>query len=239
MTWPVGWTEEVRQKLLQPFDDGVVQWREGKFAYVEARDVMSRLDEVVGPGNWHFHCELMHAEPGEAAVKGSLTVLGVTREDVGEHKRSGPNDRIEVYKAAVSDALKRCAVHFGIARYLYELETARAGRMTEAEANAAAQRAGYAPEQPMGYECETCGAEVDHQIAGASRRAFNGRVFCVKHGLEMKEGMKAQGATACKLCGLIVTENVANASLQGVGEIRCINCQQKQKALEKVAVAAG
>lgn len=93
-------------------------------------------------------------------------------------------------------------------------------------------------EVPMGYPCEVCNAEVDYQLAGASRRAFNGRVFCVTHGREMKEGMKAQGATACKECGQIVTEKTASASVQALGFIRCQDCQKKAKAQEKEAVPA-
>jgi hypothetical protein len=80
-------------------------------------------------------------------------------------------------------------------------------------------------EQPMGYPCAECNREVDYQTAGASRRHFNGRVFCGPCGRRMKEGMKAQGALACD-CGQIVTEKVANASIQGLGKIVCVDCQQ-------------
>ncbi len=46
-------------------------------------------------------------------VKCRLTVLEVTKEDVGEG---------DSLKAAFSDALKRAAVKFGVGRYLYRLE---------------------------------------------------------------------------------------------------------------------
>jgi len=46
-------------------------------------------------------------------VKCRLTVLGVTKEDVGEGG---------TLKAAFSDALKRAAVKFGVGRHLYEME---------------------------------------------------------------------------------------------------------------------
>src|SRR5207244_2735797 len=42
-----------------------------------------------------------------------------TREIVDALAASFPED--EILKSAVSDALKRCAVHFGIGRYLYYL----------------------------------------------------------------------------------------------------------------------
>src|SRR3954453_4429032 len=75
---------------------------------------MRRLDAVVGPGNWTFDFDLL--APEGKMVKGKLTVLGITKCDAGE-----ANAEDEALKSAVSDALKRCAVHFGIGRYLYYL----------------------------------------------------------------------------------------------------------------------
>lgn len=93
-------------------------------------------------------------------------------------------------------------------------------------------------EQPMGYPCEVCNAEVDYQTAGASRRKFNGRVFCIPHGRELLEGMKAQPSIlACGDCGQIVTEKVANASLQGQGRIICVDCAKKLKEQTAAATA--
>lgn len=235
------WTREISQALLKPFPDEMIEVREGKFFYVDARAVQSRLDEVVGPGNWAFDFDVLHAEQGGVVIKGSLTIAGVTKCDAGEHWRASDRDKIETYKAAVSDSLKRCAVHFGIGRYLYELEVARAGKMTEAEKTAAARKVGYAPADPpppMGYPCEVCNVEVDPQIAGASRRKFNGRTFCVIHGRELAEGMKAQGATYCKDCGQIVNDKVASAGLQSLGFIRCVDCQRAAKAKEGATVGA-
>ena len=82
--------------------------------YIEARDVMARLDAVVGPAQWEWRYELLEAEGRR--VKGILTVCGITREDAGEAAQE-----TEPLKSAVSDALKRCGVHFGIGRYLYYL----------------------------------------------------------------------------------------------------------------------
>jgi hypothetical protein len=83
-------------------------------AYIDARAVMRRLDSVVGAANWAFDFELV--SPDGKMVKGKLTVCGVTKCDAGEASRED-----EILKSAVSDALKRCAVHFGIGRYLYYL----------------------------------------------------------------------------------------------------------------------
>lgn len=116
-------TKEVLQQLAEPFPAKVIQWKpqatrkDGDkalaVAYIDARDVMRRLDDVVG-GEWGFYWEPI----GDTSVKGVLTVCGVMRSDVGE-EGDGPMGK--TIKAAVSDALKRCAVHFGIGRYLYYL----------------------------------------------------------------------------------------------------------------------
>lgn len=127
--------DEVWQKLSEPFPPEEVQWRiealskDRKRAlvvpYVDARTVLDRLDRVVGPEGWHDEYQVLadaertlKDERGErqerlVEVKCRLTVLGVTKEDVGEG---------DSLKAAFSDALKRAAVKFGVGRYLYRLE---------------------------------------------------------------------------------------------------------------------
>ncbi|PTA66915.1 Rad52/Rad22 family DNA repair protein [Deinococcus arcticus] len=114
----------VKDQLAAPFPARRVLWRAQNFsrdrttarmvAYVDARTVMDRLDEVC-PDAWEFDVEFL---PGPLpAARGRLTVLGLTRCDVGE---AGEGDAATL-KAAASDALKRCAVHFGVGRYLYDL----------------------------------------------------------------------------------------------------------------------
>jgi hypothetical protein len=115
-------TREVMEALGAAFPEDEIEFLprgnwEGKaraLAYIDARSVMRRLDAVVGPGNWSFDFELL--SPDGKMVKGKLTVLGVTKCDAGEGSSED-----EVLKSAVSDALKRTAVHFGIGRYLYYL----------------------------------------------------------------------------------------------------------------------
>ena len=116
-------TKDVLKQLAAPFPASVIQWKPQAttkagdkalaVAYIDARDVMRRLDDVAG-GEWSFEWE-----PVGDAVRGALSVYGVTRCDVGE-EGDGPMGK--TLKAAVSDALKRCAVHFGVGRYLYYLD---------------------------------------------------------------------------------------------------------------------
>ncbi len=110
--------KEVMKALAEPFDPREVdfkiqsQGKNGKalvVPYVDARTVMDRLDQVVGPEGWHDAYEVLadreSAGNRVVEVRCRLTVLGITKEDVGEG---------DSLKAAFSDALKRAAVKFGV-----------------------------------------------------------------------------------------------------------------------------
>lgn len=109
--------------LAQPFPPGEVQWRIEALSkdkrralvvpYVDARTVLDRLDEVLGAEGWQDSYEVLLAESGNYGVKCRLSLLDISKEDVGEG---------DSLKAAFSDALKRAAVKFGIGRYLYRLD---------------------------------------------------------------------------------------------------------------------
>ncbi|MHA0044249.1 Rad52/Rad22 family DNA repair protein [Deinococcus sp. PEB2-63] len=119
---------DVLKRLQAPFPAHMVAWKPAAYsrdrsralllAHIDARAVQDRLDAIC-PEAWSFTLEVV---PGtrQPTVKGRLTVLGVTREDIGE----APEGDLGTLKAAASDALKRCAVHFGIGRYLYDLPRA-------------------------------------------------------------------------------------------------------------------
>jgi hypothetical protein len=119
--------QQVRAQLAAPFPVEAVRWRadsdgreyQGKtlarcVCYVDARDVADRLDQVVGIEGWSFSVSV--AQVGRVFVAhGVLTIGGVAKGDIGED---------ETAKGAASDALKRCAVLFGVARYLYAVGAA-------------------------------------------------------------------------------------------------------------------
>lgn len=118
---------DVQNRLQNPFPAHVVGWKPGSMnkektralmmAFIDARAVMDRLDAIC-PNDWSFHAVEV-AGAAVPTVRGTLTVLGVSRTDFGEGDPS--SDAGNSYKAANSDALKRCAVQFGIGRYLYDL----------------------------------------------------------------------------------------------------------------------
>lgn len=113
-------------KLTAPIAPDRVSWRVGSttadkskgmaLAYIDARDVMQRLDEVCGPAGWQ--CSYPHA--------GAKTVCRIEIL-VGDHwvgKEDGAGDSdVEKEKGALSDAFKRAAVRWGIGRYLYDMES--------------------------------------------------------------------------------------------------------------------
>ena len=113
--------KEIYQALKEPFNPNVIHWRVGStnsekskgiaLAYLDARDVMKRLDDVVGMENWQCKypfvgcCELSIRVGGEWITK--TNIAGETR--------------VEAEKGQASDAFKRAAVLFGVGRYLYYL----------------------------------------------------------------------------------------------------------------------
>jgi hypothetical protein len=87
-------------------------------AYIDARDVMDRLDEVVGMGNWQSKYE---------SHNGNLyCAIGIKIGDSWVWKTDcGSESNIEKEKGEASDALKRAAVQWGIGRFLYNLPIER------------------------------------------------------------------------------------------------------------------
>jgi hypothetical protein len=115
--------QELAARLGAPFDPQDVDFRpQGKpnandqgrvVAYVDARTVQDRLDEVFGPEGWSFSWEPLVITNTIQVVRGTITAAGVSKSDVGDAGDTEPS------KSAVSDAFKRAAVQWGIGRYLY------------------------------------------------------------------------------------------------------------------------
>lgn len=88
-------------------------------AYIDARLVMDRLDDVLGVENWMDEYEILNDGSVMCRLKLKLNGEWVTKSDVGSpSEQPDGGDRL---KAAFSDALKRAAIKFGIGRYLYRL----------------------------------------------------------------------------------------------------------------------
>jgi hypothetical protein len=89
-------------------------------AYIDARLIQDRLDEVVGVENWEDAYKILTDGSVMCRLRVKLGDRWITKTDVGSpSEQPDSGDRL---KAAFSDALKRAAVKFGIGRYLYRLK---------------------------------------------------------------------------------------------------------------------
>lgn len=111
--------------LAAPFASDQIHWRAQTMngdgtsamalAYIDARDVMQRLDEVCGPANWQDS----YTETAKGRLLCTLS-LRIDGEWISKCDGAGDTD-VEGDKGAISDSLKRAAVKWGIGRHLYDM----------------------------------------------------------------------------------------------------------------------
>lgn len=115
----------LREKLSAPFSAMQVSWRVGAtsgdkttgiaLAYLDARDVMERLDEACGFDGWQ--CRYNLADAGLLICE-----IGIRIDSEWLWRANGAGDsQVEPEKGKCSDAFKRAAVLWGVGRYLYDL----------------------------------------------------------------------------------------------------------------------
>lgn len=112
-------------ELAAPFPPEAIHWRAQTvtkagdkalaLAYLDARDVMDRLDAAAGPANWRDS----YIETAKGRTLCTLEIR-VDGEWIAKSDGAGDTD-VEGEKGSISDALKRAAVKWGIGRYLYDL----------------------------------------------------------------------------------------------------------------------
>jgi hypothetical protein len=116
-------TKEMMDKLSKPFLREQISLRVGSLtknkekaiplAYIDARDVMQRLDEAVGCENWKDEYVFIGSR--------NMCKLSVRIGDEWVYKMDGAADtNIEGEKGGISDAFKRAAVKWGVGRELYK-----------------------------------------------------------------------------------------------------------------------
>lgn len=112
-------------KLSDEFQRSAISWRAQSvtqsgdkalaLAYIDARDVMNRLDEAIGPDRWSDS----YVETPSGRV---ICTIAICCGEQWISKSDGAGDTdVEGAKGALSDAFKRAAVKWGIGRYLYDL----------------------------------------------------------------------------------------------------------------------
>lgn len=123
--------ETMLKQLKNPFPPQFVKYRVGAtnkaktkgicLFYIDAREVMKRLDDICGIEGWQREMEAVTSANGLVGVNCKLSLLvpgtdggvWISKSDFGEPSNTSP------LKGASSDALKRAAVNFGVGRYLY------------------------------------------------------------------------------------------------------------------------
>jgi len=121
--------EDMKKELVAPLEPKEIEWRvqqagisNGKvwcmvLAYIDARALQKRLDDVFGFDGW----EDSYQQLGDDFIC-TLTV------DTGKKKVSKQNGasktQVDGFKGGISNSFKRvCASGYGIGRYLYDLDT--------------------------------------------------------------------------------------------------------------------
>lgn len=119
--------EQLAEALAAPFDVREVRFKPAvvsgnralALAYVDARAIQDRLDDVLGVTGWQDEYECLPDGSVVCRLRLRIGEEWITKMDVGgQSEQADEGDR---RKAAFSDALKRAAVKFGIGRYLYRL----------------------------------------------------------------------------------------------------------------------
>jgi len=130
--------KEIEKKLKEPFKQNEIEWRVqqaglgagGKIycmvlAYIDARAIQNRLDEVFTPFCWEDSYQPIQND--------FICTLTVEVDGKKISKQNGASQtQVEGFKGGVSNSFKRvCASGFGIGRYLYDLDTVFAEVITE------------------------------------------------------------------------------------------------------------
>lgn len=130
-------TKEIMARLGARCKDNEVEWRVGQcgitngkawakiLCYITARAAMTRLDQVLGIENWKSEYEFINIQGNDpkSDIKGVICKLSVRINGEWITKQDGGDfTDIEAFKGGISDALKRAAVSFGMARDLYDLK---------------------------------------------------------------------------------------------------------------------
>lgn len=119
---------EIIKRLHEPFCAKDIEWkiqvttqdkkRGMAVAYMDARAVQKRLDEVVGAFNWKNVYSLWH---DNSQICG-ISIFNDDRSEWITKFDGAENSDIEPIKGGLSDSFKRAATLWGIGRYLYEIE---------------------------------------------------------------------------------------------------------------------
>lgn len=121
----------IKSRLSLPFAPEDLEWRiqlttKDKMKglavpYVTNRAIQDRLDDVVGPENWHNEYKPWHGSGRKEAQICGISIYFEGRGFVTKWDGTEDTD-VEPVKGGLSDSMKRAAVQWGIGRVLYKMD---------------------------------------------------------------------------------------------------------------------
>lgn len=170
------------EQLRSPFPEKRIHWRVGAttgdkrkgiaLAYIDARDVQQRLDEVMGT-DWQ--CRYTHVSD-----KGVVCEVGLLIDGEWRWRANGAGETdYEATKGAMSDAFKRAAVMWGVGKYLYALPN----EWVEIEPAGRSYKLKSRPSLPEWATPEGFRKALGKPLYGTAVREWIDTIVCVKSGL--------------------------------------------------------
>lgn len=184
---------EIIKRLHEPFSAKEIEWkiqvtsqdkkRGMAVAYMDARAVQKRLDEVVGAFNWKNVYSLWH---DNFQICG-ISIFNDDRNEWITKFDGAENSDIEPIKGGLSDSFKRAATVWGIVRYLYEIDgvwveiepkqykSDYTAQIAESEVKLKALYAEHAKlsktleNTVVGYQCPVCATVITEKNVGTVR----------------------------------------------------------------------
>jgi len=161
------WSPELEAALAEPFPREVIKIKEqggAKIEFVPWHHYVRRLNDLVGPGwsmgdptiaktdpyeKWNKKLNQMVTMPGRFVIAVSVTILGVTRVNVGDESE-GKDDYGTPSTNALAQAFKRTCALFGMGLEFYDKE-ARMRAMRSGNAPTPTQDNGADAKKQEGY----------------------------------------------------------------------------------------
>lgn len=122
----------IRDMLSKPFAPEDLEWRlqgtnrekSAGYAvpYVTNRAIQDRLDDVVGPENWHNDFKPWHGSGKKDAQICGISIYSEQRKEWITKWDGAEDTDIEAVKGGLSDSMKRSAVQWGVGRVLYKMD---------------------------------------------------------------------------------------------------------------------
>ncbi|OGI30664.1 MAG: hypothetical protein A2287_04705 [Candidatus Melainabacteria bacterium RIFOXYA12_FULL_32_12] len=226
-------TQEIMKKLQAPFEACEIEWRaqsqgasqDGKpwimvLAYVEARAIQNRLDEIFGFDGWQ--------DEYRAVGNNIICRLSVKVNDNWVYKENGASEtQVEAFKGGISGSFKRVAASgYGIGRYLYNLETAFAEVSKEKPSNMSAWNKSYIKEKNLTFWWKTPDLPNWALPGGNGSKSSS---TTQKQSKPESVNTQSQDILNCEICNEKITEKVASFSMKYHNRKLCMKCQDLVK----------